>query len=67
MREMNKCNRIGLFAAAAAAVTTDLSYPPFFQDATGDELTRRAQAIYAELGRRLEAHGSGGASESARA
>jgi hypothetical protein len=41
---MNKCNRIGLFAAAAAAVTTDLSYPPFFQEATGDELTRRAQA-----------------------
>ena len=44
-------------------VTTDRSYPPFFQDATGDSLTQRAQAIYAEIGRRLETHGTGGASE----
>jgi glutamate carboxypeptidase len=46
-------------------VTTDPSFPPFFQDSEGDELTRRAQGIYAEIGRRLETHGTGGASESA--
>jgi glutamate carboxypeptidase len=46
-------------------VSSDPAFPPFFQDATGDDLTRRAQSIYAEIGRRLETHGTGGASESA--
>lgn len=46
-------------------VATDRSYPPFFESPAGDALTRRAQAIYAEIGHRLETHGTGGASESA--
>jgi glutamate carboxypeptidase len=46
-------------------VSSDPAFPPFFQDASGDELSRRAQGIYAEIGRRLETHGTGGASESA--
>jgi glutamate carboxypeptidase len=46
-------------------VTTNPSFPPFFQDAAGDALFARAKGVYAEIGRRLESHGTGGASESA--
>jgi len=46
-------------------VSSDPAFPPFFQDGAGDALTRRAQGIYGEIGRRLETHGTGGASESA--
>lgn len=46
-------------------VTTDPSFPPFFEDAAGGDLVKRAQSIYGELGRKLGVHGTGGASESA--
>jgi glutamate carboxypeptidase len=46
-------------------VTTNTSFPPFFEDAAGQALFQRAKGIYAEIGRNLETHGTGGASESA--
>ena len=46
-------------------VTTQPSFPPFHRDAAGDQLTALAQGVYGELGRKLETHGTGGASESA--
>jgi glutamate carboxypeptidase len=46
-------------------VSTDPAFPPFFRSPVGDDLSQRAQGIYAEIGRKLATHGSGGASESA--
>lgn len=41
------------------------AYPPLTQDAQVDALGKRAQAIYAELGKTVTLSGNGGASESA--
>lgn len=41
------------------------AYPPLTENAQTDALGRRAQAIYAELGKTLTLSGNGGASESA--
>jgi glutamate carboxypeptidase len=60
-------------AAARATIVPDTtvtvshnpSFPPFFEDSKVDALAAKAVAIYAELERKLETSGSGGASESA--
>jgi glutamate carboxypeptidase len=46
-------------------VSHNPAFPPLFEDAKVDALAARAQAIYTELGRKLETAGSGGSSESA--
>jgi glutamate carboxypeptidase len=46
-------------------VSADRAYPPLEENPSIDALARRAQAIYAELGRPLALAGNGGASESA--
>ena len=43
------------------------AFPPLFEDAKVDALAAKAQAIYSELGLKLDTSGSGGASESAMA
>lgn len=48
-------------------VTHNLAYPPLPVNPATEALARRAQAIYAGLGRRLGTGGNGGASESAMA
>lgn len=46
-------------------VSGEGSFPPLFIDPVGKALTAQAQAVYREIGRTLETHGTGGASESA--
>jgi glutamate carboxypeptidase len=46
-------------------VSQDPAFPPLTENADIDAVARRAQAIYAELGKTLELSGNGGASESA--
>jgi len=46
-------------------VTHNPAFPPLFEDAKVDALASKAQAIYAEIGRKLDTSGSGGSSESA--
>ena len=45
--------------------TKDAAYPPLVENAQIDSLGKRAQGIYAELGKSLSLAGNGGASESA--
>jgi glutamate carboxypeptidase len=52
-------------AGAQVSVTRNGAYPPLPSNAATDALAARAQAIYGELGRKLDTSGSGGASESA--
>ena len=47
------------------AFTKGSAYPPLVENAQIDSLGKRAQGIYAELGRTLSLSGNGGASESA--
>lgn len=48
-----------------SVVSEDSSYPPLMENPQTEALGRRAQAIYAEIGRTTELGGNGGASESA--
>jgi glutamate carboxypeptidase len=50
---------------AQVSVTRNGAYPPLPSNAATDALAAQAQAIYGELGQKLSASGSGGASESA--
>lgn len=49
----------------SVTVAADTGYPPLIQTPAVDALAARAQAIYAELGKKLGTSGNGGASESA--
>jgi glutamate carboxypeptidase len=46
-------------------VAHETAFPPLTENAAIDALARRAQAIYAEIGKTVELSGNGGASESA--
>jgi glutamate carboxypeptidase len=46
-------------------VTHSAAFPPLTENAAIDALAARARGIYAELGKKLESSGNGGASESA--
>jgi glutamate carboxypeptidase len=49
----------------SVSVLHDAAYPPLTENAAIDALAARAQAIYSEIGKKIEMSGNGGASESA--
>lgn len=63
-RDLTRVSANKLIAETEVKTSLVRSFPPMPRNAASDQLAAKAQAIYAEIGRKLTLEGSGGAADS---